>query len=392
MTDELDIRKKSKKSRRVRFPVLPEILFGGGVRTAMGENLAKQGVKKVLFIADPVMQSLGYTDDVRGILEKSGISSVLFSAVQQDPPVEEIEETGRTFNKEGCDAIVALGGGSSMDAAKATSLRVSHPGAIEEYGISGALAGEIRPPLPSVVCIPTTSGTGSETNSYAVITDTVRNQKFVIASNSLVPKLAVIDPELTKTLPPAITAQTGIDALAHCVEGLVGTAVPYHPYYEALGFYGVRLIGRSLRNAVTDGEYIDARTDMCMAAIYGGLCFSKGLGLGHAIGHVLGAIYHKSHGLSVSVPLLCFVRHNLEACRETFADLAYMLDRSQNLEAALKRLYGDIGLPATFGEMDIKEADLPTIAFETSKDVPNIKGNPIPPGEDRILELLKEFY
>jgi alcohol dehydrogenase class IV len=192
-------------------------------------------------------------------------------------------------------------------------------------------------------------------------------------------------------MPPKVTAQTGIDALAHCVEGFVGMAIPYHPYYEALGLYGTKLIGRSLRNAVVRGDDMDARMDMCMAAIYGGLCFTKGLGLGHAIGHVLGGMYHIPHGMAVSVALLCFVRANQEACQDKFSDLSYALDHSHDLEPAPRRLYKEIGMPTRFRDLGIKSSDLRKIAFEASMDVPNMIGNPIPPNESRILGLLKTF-
>jgi aldehyde:ferredoxin oxidoreductase len=390
--DGLESYREPEKIWQVRFPSFPQILFGAGVLRTMGEHIKEIGIKRALFIADPVMKHLGYAGEVQKILEKIGVASVLFSEVQPDPPVEEIEETGRIFKKEGCDSVVALGGGSSMDVAKATSLRVSQPGILEEYGSMVGGTGKIRPPLPPVICIPTTSGTGSEVNSYSVITDREKNQKFMITSEFLVPTLAVIDPELTKTMPPGLTAQTGVDALAHCVEGFVGMAMPYHPYYEALGLYGIKLVGRSLRKAVAHGDDIDARTDMCMAAIYGGVCFTKGLGLGHAIGHVLGSFYHILHSMAVSVALLCFVRGNQKGCQEKFSDLAYALDHSHDLESALTKLYEDIGMPTRFRDLGIKDSDLRRIAFEASMDVPNTVGNPIPPNESRILELLKAFY
>ncbi len=390
--DGLETYREPRKFWEIRFPRLPDVLFGNGVLHATGERLAKVPMKKALFICDPIMRTLGYADTVRKTCEKCGIETVLFSEVQSDPPIEEIEETGRIFRKEACDGIVALGGGSSMDAAKATCLRVSQPGVLEEYGSMVGGAGKIKAPIPPLVCIPTTSGTGSEVNSYAVITDREKNQKFVIMSDLLVPSLAVIDPEIASSMPAGLTAQTGVDALAHCVEGFVGMSIPYHPYYEALGLYGARLIGRSLRKAVSDGNDLEARSDMSMAAIYGGICFTKGLGLGHAIGHVLGALAHLPHGIAVSVSLLCFVRHNQKACQRAFADLAYALDQSDDLESALTRLYQDIGMPTRFRDMGIEEADLKKIAFETSMDVANMVGNPIPPKESHIRELLKAFY
>jgi len=186
--------------------------------------------------------------------------------------------------------------------------------------------------------------------------------------------------------------ESGVDALGHCIEGYVGVAVPYHPYYEALALYGVKLTGRSLTRAYKNGEDIDARTDMCMAAINGGICFTKGLGIGHAIAHVLGARYHISHGKAVAIGLLCFVRANKKACQEPFSDLAWALDRSDDLEAALIKLYKDLKVAWRLRDFDIPEKDLRKIAFETSKDVVNIASNPSPVSQHRILELLKESY
>ena len=392
MWDGLKSYKEPEKIWQVRFPSLPQILFGLGVLKNTGFTAKKTGMNKALLIADPIMMHLGYCAEVQETLEDNNITSVLFTDVQPDPPIEEIEKIGRIYKKEGCDGIVALGGGSSMDAAKAAALRVSQPGILEEYGSMVGGGGKIVPPLPPLICIPTTSGTGSEANSYSVITDRKKNQKFIIASDSLIPKVAVIDPLLMKKLPPELTAQTGVDALAHCIEGFVGKAIPYHPYYEALALNGTRLVGRSLKRAVEDGKDMHARTDMAMAALFGGVCFTKGLGLGHAIGHVLGGLYHISHGMAVGVSLFCFVRANLKRCSEEFSTLAWILNRSHDLESGLTKLYKDIGMPTRLRDLGIDESELKRIAFETSMDVPNIVGNPIPPNERQIYDLLQLFY
>ncbi|GAJ13643.1 unnamed protein product, partial [marine sediment metagenome] len=213
-----------------------------------------------------------------------------------------------------------------------------------------------------------------------------------IVSDLLVPKLAVVDPALCKSMPPRLTAETGIDALAHCIEGYVAMSIPYHPYYEALALYGVKLVGRSLRAAYSNGDDIDARTDMCMAAINGGIAFSKGLGLGHAIGHAIGAHYHLSHGKAVALGLLCFVRANSMACKKQFRDLAWVLGYSEDLEVALVELYNDLKVPMRLRDLGILEIDLEGIAFETSKDVANLASNPVPMSQRQILKLLKDFY
>ena len=232
-----------------------------------------------------------------------------------------------------------------------------------------------------------------------MVTDRKRNVKFPLMSDQVLPKLAVIDPVLCKTMPPAVTADTGLDALAHCFEAYVTQNVEYHPYYESLALYGVKLIGRSLRVAYENGEDIDARQDMCMAATFGGIAITKGLGLGHAIGHVLGAHYHVPHGKACAMGLLCFVRAGKEAYqkqflpgRSPFADLAWALDHSDDLEAAMVKLYKDLGVPSRLKDLDIPEKDLGKIAFETTKDVANITANPVILSEHQILALLKEFY
>ena len=338
------------------------------------------------------MKQLGRIDEIRGMLEENGIDSIAFAEVEADPPVELIEQAGQFYRENGCDGLVALGGGSSMDTAKAAAVRVSHSGVLTEFENMVGGKAKIHPVLPPLICIPTTSGTGSETNQYAVITDKERSLKFTMMSEFMVPKLAIIDPCLCKTMPPAITADTGIDALAHCVEAYVGTSDAYHPFYEALALYGTKLVGRSLRVAYNNGEDIAARTDMCMAAAYGGIAFTKGLGLGHAISHVLGAFHHIPHGRGCAVGLLCFVRANKKACEKQFLDLSWALGESGDLEAALERLFKDLNIPARFRDIGVKEAALKRIAFETSTNTVNLAANPVALTEPQILELLKEFY
>jgi alcohol dehydrogenase class IV len=376
----------------VRFPVIPSIIFGAGAFSQLGRQARGIGIKKALVVTDPVMKKLGRVDEVREILGKSGVDSAAFAAVEPDPPVEVIEKAGQYYREQSCDGLIAIGGGSSMDTAKAAAVRVSQPGILTEYENMVGGKTKINPPVPPIICIPTTSGTGSETNQYAVITDKERNLKFTIMSDLMVPRLAIIDPVLCKSMPPAVTAGTGADALAHCVEGYVGMAADYHPYYEALALYGVKLVGRSLKAAYHNGEDIDARTDMAMAAAFGGIAFTKGLGLGHAIGHVLGAYYHLPHGNVCALGLLCFVRFNKKACQKQFSDLAWALDGSVDLEAALERLFKELKIAIRFRDVGIPEAGLKEIAFETSTNAVNLAANPLPVSEQQILELLKEFY
>ncbi|MDO9514669.1 MAG: iron-containing alcohol dehydrogenase, partial [Syntrophales bacterium] len=390
--NRIDAYKEKEKSWEVRIPHLPSMLIGAGVLAKIGGQAKGLKITKALFLCDPVMKQIGRADEIIGSLAAKGIKTVLFTDIEPDPPIWEIDNLGELYAKEGCDGIIAMGGGSSMDAAKALSVRVTHPGHMSEFESLAGGTGKIKDILPPVICIPTTSGTGSEANTYAVLTDTERGIKFIIMSEIMVPNVAIIDPEVTKTMPKGLTAETGIDALAHCIEGYVGTLMPYHPYYSTLAYYGIKLVGKSLPRAYHNPEDLEARTDMAMAAVYGGAAFTKGLGVGHNLGHVIGARYHISHGKSIAPGLLCFARVNEKACREDFEDLAWTLNHSKNLEEGLRKLYEEVGMPTRFRDLGVPEKDLPRIAFEASKDVVNIVGNPVPLEERQFLELLKEFY
>jgi aldehyde:ferredoxin oxidoreductase len=388
----LDSFREKEKVWEVRITPLPEMMFGAGVVSDLGARMRPLKVKKALVTTDPVMFSMGRADEVCKILQSSGIETVIFSEVAPDPPIELIERAGKIYADHGCDGILGLGGGSSMDTAKAVGLRVTHSGEMREYeSIVGGTA-KIRPLLPPIICIPTTSGTGSEVNPYAVITDKERDLKFMLMSNHLIPRLAVIDPLYCKTMPPGLTVESGIDALAHCIEGYVSLAIPYHPYFEAMAVYGVKLIGRSLLQAYKNGSDISARTDMCMAAICGGTAFLKGLGIGHAITHVLGAHYHLPHGRAAIYGLLCFVKANRETCKEQFIDMAQLLNRSNDLEESLLELYRNLDIPISLRALGIPKEDLKKIAFFTSRDAVNMATDPTSISEKKILELLQEIY
>ena len=388
----LDSFQEKEKVWEIRIPPLPDMMFGAGITENMGERIRRLNVKKVLLTTDPFIFSIGRADEVRKILEASGISTVIFSDVEPDPPIELIERASRIYTDNGCDGIVGLGGGSSMDTAKAVGLRVTHAGEMREFeGIVGGGA-KIKPILPPIVCIPTTSGTGSEVNPCAVITDKERDLKLVLMNNHLIPKLAVIDPIFCKTMPAKLTVESGLDAMAHCLEGYVSLATPYHPYFESYAVYGIKLIGRSLTQAYQDGNDITARTDMCMAAICGGLAFLKGLGMGHAMTHVLGAHYHIPHGRAAIYGLLCFVKANKETCKEQFTDMAQLLNRSNDLEEGLLEFYERLDIPISLKALGIPKEDLKKIAFYTSRDAVNMATDPTSISQHRILELLLEIY
>jgi len=388
----LDSYREPEKVWEIRIPPLPDIMFGAGVLRNLGPRVKELKVNRAFLITDPFLAKSGRLDSLQAALKKAGVELVIFSEVEPDPPIELIEKAGKLYKETGCDGIIGFGGGSSLDTAKTVGLRVSHGGHLREYeGIVGG-SGKIKPIFPPTVLIPTTSGTGSEVNPCAVLTDKERDLKFILMSNHFIPKLAVIDPLITSTMPPSLTVESGIDALAHCVEGYVSLATPYHPYYETMAVYGVKLIGRSLARAYRNGEDIEARTDMCMAAMCGGLAFLKGLGVGHAITHTLGAHYHLPHGRAAMFGLMSFVKINRDKCREPFKDLAFLLNRSEDMVTALKGLYADLEINLSLKALGIPREDLKKIAFFASRDAVNMATDPTTPSEKMIEAVLAEMY
>lgn len=388
----LDRFREKEKVWEIRIPPMPDILMGEGVAKSMGRKIKELKVTKAFLVTDPFMFKSGRAAEVKDILNKSGIEVEIFAEVEPDPPIELIERAGALYREKGCNGIFGLGGGSSLDTAKTLGLRVTHPGDMREYeGIVGG-GGKIKPIFPPIICMPTTSGTGSEVNPCAVLTDKARDLKFILMSYHFIPKLAVIDPLFTKTMPPGLTIESGIDALSHCIEGSVSLATPYHPYFESKALFGVKLIGRSLITAYREPDNIRARTDMCMAALCGGLAFLKGLGLGHALTHAIGAHYHLPHGRAAIFGLLGFVMANKETCKGAFMDMAYLINRSDDLESALRWLYTELNVDLRLKSYGIPREALKEIAFYTSRDAVNMATDPTSPSQQMILELLTQMY
>lgn len=388
----MSVVKKEKVPSSFRIYLPPATIAGPDVVYQAGKMVKRRGGNRVLIVTDSGIVEAGMALKLEGILKEAGLETTLFSEVESDPPIEVIEKGARVYEEAGCDCLVAIGGGSSIDTAKAIAIKVSQGGDLCEYDVMQGGMGLIKPPLPPLIAIPTTSGTGSEVTSGAVLTDKKRNNlKFVIIHPELAPKATLVDPKLAMSMPPKLTAATGVDALSHCMEGYASNYVPYNPLADAAALYGVKLVGRSLRRACSRGDDIDARFDMCMAAYLGGIAVTKGSGLAHAIGHPLTAWYRIHHGLSVAVPLLCYARINRQKCEEKFREMARMLDGSDDLEEALKRLYGDIGMPLRFRDVGVKEEDIESLVKDIFRE-PALHMNPLRLEEKHVIQLMKDFY
>ena len=298
---------------------LPEYRSGPGSVCALPAFLQEKKVDHILIVTDRGLTKLGLPAAMLNALDQAGIHYTCYSDLGPNPTSDDVENGFRLYQENHCKAIVAFGGGSPMDCAKAIGAKVAHPrrSVAQMQGLLRVLK-----PLPPFFAIPTTSGTGSETTLAAVITDSVTHRKASINDPFLIPKYAVLDPELTVGLPPHITATTGMDALCHAVEAY--TNHTYNTRVEnEMAKKAVKLIYDNLLTAYEDGANLEARQNMQFAALYAGRAFTRGcVGYVHAIGHTLGGLYGVAHGLAMAVLLPHVMREFGASAHKRLAELA----------------------------------------------------------------------
>jgi alcohol dehydrogenase class IV len=366
----------------VRFLPIPQptILVGPGASGRLGQTIAGFGHSKILIVTDSIISKLGLLDDLTTALTAGGAEYVVFDAITPDAPIPLIEAGIDFYLENGCDAIVAFGGGSSMDASKAIAAAVSNPGkSLRE--LAGYFKG-LNTPV-KIYAVPTTAGTGSEVTVAAVISDPESHTKMVIVDTRLVPKMAALDPCLMTGLPPHITAATGIDALTHAIEAFVGHWAS--PGTDDMALSAVGLIFDNLRVAYSDGKNLDAREKMALAATYAGFAFTRAnVGYVHAIAHQFGGKYHTPHGLANAIMLPLVLKYSLPAITDRLALLAVRAKLGRENEGedvlaqkfldAVDQLNHDLGIPTFLAAL--KESDIPQLAEAACREAHT--GYPVP--------------
>ncbi len=298
---------------------MPEYIFGRGFVDRLPQFLKEKDAGKVLFVTDPGLVRIGLAGRVEKSLKKGGIDYVLFSDVEQNPTSDNVEEGYRVFRENACESVVALGGGSPMDCAKGICAKSVHPRKTIKQ-LHGIL--RVHKRIPKIFAIPTMAGTGSETTVAAVIIDSKTRRKASINDPCLIPRYAILDPELTVGIPPALTVATGMDALSHAVESYTNHF--YNTKQEdLLALNAVRLIHDNLYKAYLDGSDIVARENLQLAALYAGRAFTRGcVGYVHAIGHTLGGLYGVPHGKAMAILLPHVMRAFGPVVHRRLAELA----------------------------------------------------------------------
>ncbi|RMG09493.1 MAG: iron-containing alcohol dehydrogenase [Planctomycetota bacterium] len=330
------------------FPT--RVRFGLGAIAELAGALGEAGVRKALVVTDGGLVDTEAFAAVRRALE--GCAYHVYAEVAPNPLAEQVDRGAEAFAAEGCDGIVAVGGGSALDVAKVIRILARHGGRCLDYAWSEGGGERITDDQPFLVAVPTTAGTGSEVGRSSVVTDPRTRRKISIFSPHMMPPLVLCDPELTRGLPPAVTANTGIDALTHAVEAYL-TPAGYQPLCDGIALRAIGMVGGALRRAVEDGGDMAARSSMMAAALMGAVAFQKGLGATHALAHPLSTLAGLPHGLANGVLLPHVLRFNADAVEERVRDVGLALDDDEDAPGAVARLARDVGLPRNLSEAGV---------------------------------------
>ncbi|MFC9359928.1 iron-containing alcohol dehydrogenase [Rhodococcus sp. NPDC057014] len=379
---------------------LPRIMrIGGGAVAEIGEVVSSLGLTRPLVVTDAFLVSTGAAEQMIKTLESAGLSPRLFDGTVPDPTTDSLDAGVAAITEHDCDSVIGFGGGSPMDTAKALGILGRQGGQMRDYKAPRTNAG---PALP-VIAVPTTAGSGSEATQFTVITDSASDEKMLCPGLAFLPIAAVIDYELTVSMPPRLTADTGVDALTHAIEAYVSTKA--NPFADSLALTAIATIGRVLRRAYTDGTDAQAREQMMLAATQAGIAFSNSsVALVHGMSRPIGAHFHVAHGLSNAMLFPAVTAFSVRAAQSRYADCARALGvatatdsdaaAADNLVAALRELCRDVAVPTpkAYG-IDKGRWDelIPLMAAQAlASGSPN--NNPLVPTDAQIRDLYAQIY
>jgi alcohol dehydrogenase class IV len=384
-------------AKEIGFPlrkfVAPEFIFGAGARRLAGRYAKNFGASKVLVVTDPGVCAAGWPGQVMEGLEEDRIPYTVFEGVSPNPRDEEVSAGAEVYRSEGCDAIVAVGGGSPMDCAKGIGIVSSNRKPILEFeGVD-----RVPVPMPPLICVPTTSGSSADVSQFAIFRDTRERVKIAVVSKAVVPDVALIDPETLVTLSPYLTACTGIDALVHAIEAFVSTA--HSPVTDLHALEAIRLVSSSLLEAVARPEDVELRGRVMLGSLEAGLAFSNAsLGAVHALSHSVGGFLDLPHGECNAILLDPVIAFNFETAGDRYRKIAEALRldlRGMNDRAVrsaiieeIGRLKRAVGIRDRLGEKGVGNTDLPELAKKALRD-PCIVTNPRRPNA-RDIEVVYE--
>lgn len=376
-----------------KFILPTKIRYGTGIIRVLGEELTNLNARKAMVITDGGLVKSGLMHQIENIIKKEKIEFIVYDEIEANPKDYNVEDCAQEAIKESVDIIVAFGGGSSIDAAKAVAVLARQGGKVRDYQGEGKIKDNCLP----LIAIPTTAGTGSEVTLSSVITDTKERFKFTIKDTAIAAKTAIVDPELTITVPPIITASTGIDALTHAIEGY--TANCTEPIAEAAGIYAVEFISHNIVESVKNGNNIEARDKMMMGSLLAGLSFSHAdVASVHCMAEALGSMYDAPHGMCNAILLPYVMEYNLPCVEYKYARIARAMgiNMKNDYEAAsrgidyIKDISKKIGLPG-IKSLNVKPDNFERLAEMSIKNSSN-DSNPRKMTKEIYMQLFQKAY
>jgi alcohol dehydrogenase class IV len=383
--------------RILQFQMSHKLVMGNGAIAELPGIIRQINGKKPLIVTDKGIVKVGLDRRIKEILKKNDIAFESFEEVEPDPKIEIVLQCLAKAKAENCDVIIGFGGGSSLDIAKVTAVLITNTGDLKSYFGIGNVP---QAGIPTIM-IPTTSGTGSEVTPIAILSDKNEQLKKGIVSEFLYPTYALIDPELTLSLPPHITAYTGIDALTHAIEAYTNRFA--QPFIDTLALEAIRLIGANLRTAVSDGSNKPARYNMALGSLYGGLCLgSVNTAAVHALAYPLGGMFDVPHGVANSLLLPYVMEVNLESNFTKFANIASAMGEdtsglnnkmaAQKSLDAVRKISSDTGIISHIRELGIPESAIEPMAEGAMKVTRLLNNNPKTLSIDDVRQIYKNAF
>lgn len=355
------------------------IRFGAGRISELAEACAAAGIKNPLLVTDKGLAGLPVTQSTLDLMAAAGLGRAMFSEVDPNPNEKNAEAGLAVYRAGGHDGVIAFGGGSGLDLGKVIAFMSGQTRPLWDFEDIGDRWTRADPDsIAPIVAVPTTAGTGSEVGRASVITNSETHEKKIIFHPKILPTVVICDPELTVGMPKFITAGTGMDAFAHCLEAYCSPH--YHPMSQGIALEGMRLVKEYLPRAYADGTDIEARAHMMSAAAMGATAFQKGLGAIHALSHPIGAIHHTHHGTTNAVVMPEVLRFNRPAVEKTLTSAANYLGIEGGFDGFLNfvvQINSDLGIPVNLTELGVKDADIDALTKAALND-PSTGGNPIP--------------
>lgn len=351
------------------------ILYGEGSLVESAKRAKKMGWKRPLLVTDQTLVKIGLADRVLKTYAAEGIECAVFAEVHPNPIEQDVESGAEVYRNHNCDSVIALGGGSPMDAAKVIMLAVTHDGPLAKYDDAKGGDQFIIHPLPPLMAIATTAGTGSEVGRAGVIVMKETNDKTIFFHPTMLPKIAVLEPSLTAGLPSAVTAATGVDAFTHCLEAFL--APGFHPMADGIALEGMRLILQHLPVVVQDGQNLESRGAMLMAASMGATAFQKGLGMIHSLAHPLSSECGLHHGLANALMLPFAIefleksqlnqnqRDRMARVQSLFIEMGLA---EETLSKSCRKFISSLGIEFGLKNHGVKESDIEPLSDKAIKD------------------------